>query len=245
MFAIPWHGHTLVGTTDTAIDNVSLEPVPFEQEIEFILETAGKYLMKPPGRSDILSTWAGIRPLVKSSSGASTASLSRDHSIHIDPSGLLTVAGGKWTTYRHMAEDRVTQAAVLAGLEERDCVTRRLRVHGYHHHASKFGHLKVYGADAIAIQEMIRSHPDRGRQLHEALPYLEAEVIWAARWEMARTVEDVLARRMRALLLNARAAIAMAPRVAELLAAELDQGTAWQRTQIDEFTRLATAYLPT
>lgn len=245
MFAIPWHGHALVGTTDTAIDKVSLEPVPFEQEIEFILDTAGKYLAKPPGRADILSTWAGIRPLVKSSSGASTASLSRDHSIHIDTSGLLTVAGGKWTTYRHMAEDSVTQAAVLAGLDERDCVTRRLRIHGYHHHGSKFGHLKVYGSDAIAIQQMIRSSPGSGRQLHEALPYVAAEVIWAARWEMARTVEDVLARRTRALLLNARAAIAMAPRVAELLAAELDQSAAWQRAQIDEFTRLATAYLPT
>ena len=244
MFAIPWHGHALVGTTDTAIDNVSLEPVPFEQEIEFILETAGKYLAKPPGRADILSAWAGIRPLVKSASGASTASLSRDHSIHIDPSGLLTVAGGKWTTYRHMAEDCVTQAAILAGLDERDCVTRRMRVHGYHHHASKFGHLEVYGSDAIAIQEMIRSHPERGRQLHEALPYVEAEVIWAARWEMARTVEDVLSRRTRALLLNARAAIAMSPRVAELLAAELGEGEAWQHAQVTAFRGLAAAYLP-
>jgi glycerol-3-phosphate dehydrogenase len=244
MFAIPWHGHALVGTTDTAIDSVSLEPAPLEQEIEFILETAGKYLAKPPGRADILSAWAGIRPLVKSASGASTASLSRDHSIHIDPSGLLTVAGGKWTTYRHMAEDCVDRAAILAGLQERDCITRRLRIHGYHHHASKFGHLDVYGSDAIAIQEMIRSHPERGRQLHEALPYVEGEAIWAARWEMARSVEDVLARRTRALLLNARAAIAMAPRVAELLAEELDQESAWRRAQVASFTELAVSYLP-
>jgi glycerol-3-phosphate dehydrogenase len=244
MFAIPWHGHTLVGTTDTAVDKVSLEPVPFDQEIDFILTTAGQYLAKPPVRGDILSAWAGIRPLVKSGSAASTASLSRDHSIHIDPSGLLTIAGGKWTTYRHMAEDCVDQAAVLAGLEERDCVTRRLRIHGYHHHAAQFGHLEPYGSDAIAIQEMIRSHPERGRQLHDALPYVEAEAIWAARWEMARTVEDVLSRRTRALLLNARAAIAMAPRVAELLAAELDEGEAWQRDQVRAFTDLAAAYLP-
>jgi glycerol-3-phosphate dehydrogenase len=244
MFGIPWHGHTLVGTTDTAIEDVSLEPVPFDQEIDFILETAGQYLARPPARVDILSAWAGIRPLVKSASGASTASLSRDHSIHIDPSGLLTIAGGKWTTYRHMAEDCVDQAAVLAGLADRDCVTRRLRIHGYHHHASRLGHLEVYGSDAIAIQEMIRVHPERGQQLHEALPYVEAEVIWAARWEMARSVEDVLCRRARALLLNARAAIAMAPRVAELLAGELGRDAAWQRAQVAQFSDLAAAYLP-
>jgi glycerol-3-phosphate dehydrogenase len=244
MFAIPWHGHALVGTTDTAIDTVSPEPVPFEQEIDFILETAGLYLAKPPSRADILSAWAGIRPLVKSGSGSSTASLSRDHSIHIDPNGLLTIAGGKWTTYRHMAEDCIDQASILGGLEERDCVTRHLRIHGYHHHAGKFGHLEVYGSDAIAVQDMIRNHPDRGRQLHPALPYLEAEVIWAARWEMARTVEDVVSRRTRALLLNARAAIAMAPRVAELLAAELGREQAWQDAQVAEFSALARGYLP-
>lgn len=126
---------------------------------------------------------------MKSTPRASTSSLSRDHSIHIDPNGLLTIAGGKWTTYRHMAEDCVNQAALLAGLEERDCVTRKLRIHGYHHHASKFGHLEVYGSDAIAIQDMIRNHAERGRQMHPALPYVEAEVTgppagkWPAPWK--------------------------------------------------------------
>lgn len=244
MFAIPWHGHTLVGTTDTALDSVCLEPVPFEQEVQFILETAGLYLDHPPKRADILSAWAGIRPLVKSAPGTSTATLSRDHSIHIDPNGLLTIAGGKWTTYRHMAEDCVNQAALLAGLEERDCVTRHLRIHGYHHHAAKFGHLEVYGSDAIAIQDMVRSHPERGRQLHPALPYIEAEVLWAVRWEMARTVEDVLSRRMRALLLNARAAVEMAPRVADMLTQELGRDAAWQAAQVHDFTALAANYLP-
>ena len=244
MFAIPWHGHTLVGTTDTALESVCLEPAPFEQEVQFILETAGLYLDHPPTRADILSAWAGIRPLVKSAPGASTSSLSRDHSIHIDPNGLLTIAGGKWTTYRHMAEDCVNQAALLAGLEERDCVTRKLRIHGYHHHAAKFGHLEVYGSDAIAIQDMIRNHAERGRQMHPALPYVEAEVIWAARWEMARTVEDILSRRTRALLLNARAAIEMAPRVAQILAVELGQDAAWQSAQVAAFTTLAARYLP-
>jgi len=243
MFAIPWHGHTLVGTTDTALEGVELEPRPFPHEIDFILETAGAYLAKQPSRADVLSAWAGIRPLVRGGAGGSTASLSRDHSIHFDRCGLLTIAGGKWTTYRHMAEDCVNQAAVLAGLEERPAVTKHLRIHGYHHHASKFGHLGVYGSDALPIQEMVRSHPERGARLATSLPYLEAEVLWAARWEMARTVEDVLSRRTRALLLNAAAALRSAPRVAALLAAELGRDEAWQKAQVEEFTRVAEGYL--
>ncbi len=243
MFAIPWHGHTLVGTTDTALEKVSLEPLPLAEEIDFILETAGQYLDHAPSRADILSAWAGIRPLVKSAEGGSTASLSRDHSIHIDFNGLLTIAGGKWTTCRHMAEDCINQAAVLAGLDEQPCVTRRLRIHGYHHHAARFGHLAVYGSDAIGIQEMIRTHPPRGARLHPELPYTEAEVVWAARWEMARTVDDVLARRTRALLLSARAAAAMAPRVAEILASELGLAEEWQREQVEAFQALAAGYV--
>jgi glycerol-3-phosphate dehydrogenase len=216
LFAIPWHGHTLVGTTDTPVGEVALEPRPLDAEIDFIIENAGRYLHHAPRREDVLSAFAGIRPLVKSG-GGSTAALSRDHSIHIDSNGLLTIAGGKWTTYRHMAEDCVNQAAILGGLPERDCVTRRLRLHGY--------------AEALR----------RGAPLHSALPYTEAEVIWAVRQEMARTVEDVLARRTRALLLNARAAMEMAPRVAEILALELGRDT---RGQLAEFLKLATGYLP-
>lgn len=244
MFAIPWHGHTLIGTTDTPLERVSEEPVPFDEEIGFVLETAGQYLSHPPSREDILSCWAGIRPLVKSAGSSTTSSLSRDHSIHIDPNGLMTIAGGKWTTYRHMAEDCVTQAAMLAQLEERPCVTRRLRIHGYHHHASERRHLAVYGSDAIQIEEMTRLHPERARRLHDALPHIEAEVIWAARWEMARTVEDVLSRRIRALQLNARAAMEAAPRTASLLAAELGRGAEWEAEQVVRFTALAAKHLP-
>lgn len=244
MFAIPWHGHTLVGTTDTPLRTIDEDPAPFEEEIEFILETAGQYLFRAPKRQDVLSAWAGIRPLVKAGDASSTASLSRDHSIHIDPNGLLTIAGGKWTTYRHMAEDCVSQAALLAGLEERECVTRRLRLHGSHHHAARFGHLKVYGADAQAVQDLTRSEPGLSATLAPPLPYLEAEVVWAARREMARTVEDVLARRTRALTLNAAAAIAAAPRVAALLARELGRDSAWASTQVDSFRATASRHLP-
>ena len=241
---IPWHGHTLVGTTDTPVQTVAEEPRPLEEEIAFILETASDYLDRPPKREDILSAWAGIRPLVKAGGAGSTAQLSRDHTVHVDPNGLLSVAGGKWTTYRKMAEDAVTQASLLAGLEERDCVTRRLHIHGYHANAQKFGPLEVYGSDATMIEDLIRLTPALGAQLHPALPYVEAQVIWAVQKEMARTLSDVLSRRLRALTLNARAAVAMAPRVVELMRAELGRDEAWADEQLRNFNTLAKAYLP-
>jgi glycerol-3-phosphate dehydrogenase len=244
MFAIPWHGHTLVGTTDTPVQTVEEEPRPFEEEIGFILETAGDYLDRPPKREDILSAWAGIRPLVKTGGAGSTAQLSRDHTIHVDTNGLLSIAGGKWTTYRKMAEDAVTQASLLAGLEDRDCVTRRMHIHGYHANAKKFGALAVYGSDATAIEDLMRLDPTLGAQLDPALPYVEAQVVWAVRKEMARTLTDVLSRRLRALTLNARAAVAMAPRVAELMRTELGRDEAWAAGQVRDFNKLAEAYLP-
>jgi len=243
MFAIPWHGYTLVGTTDTPITDVTLEPRPMEDEIEFILETAGRYLQRPVTRADVLSVFVGIRPLVRSGAGGNTASLSRDHTIHIDPSGLLTIAGGKWTTYRHMAEDCVDHAATLGRLDERPCVTRNLNVHGFHRQASNFGSLSVYGSDALLIQDLIRAEPALEKPLHPALPICGAEVVWAARAEMARTVEDVLARRTRALFLNARAAMDMARETARLLARELNRDAAWQTQQVQAFGDLASGYL--
>jgi glycerol-3-phosphate dehydrogenase len=238
MFAIPWHGHTVVGTTDTPISEPVLEPVAMEQEIEFILQTASLYLAKKPSRGDVLSVFAGIRPLVRSGAAGNTASLSRDHTIRIEESGMVTICGGKWTTYRRMAEDCVNQAATLARLPERPCVTHDLPIYGSHADAGQFGSLRVYGSDAPAV----RALPESSRQLHPALPYTEAEVIWAAREEMALTVEDVLARRTRALFLNAPAAVAMAARVAELLALELGRTSEWQEEQVRAFRRTAAAY---
>jgi glycerol-3-phosphate dehydrogenase len=243
MFAIPWHGHAVVGTTDTPIPSPSLEPVAMEQEIDFILHTASLYLEKKPSRDDVLSVFAGIRPLVKANGGGNTAALSRDHTIRIEASGLLTICGGKWTTYRHMAEDCVDQAAMLARLPDKPCVTHHLNIHGFHTNAERFGHLRVYGSDAPAIQRLMETDPGLARQLHSALPYTEAEVVWAAREEMARTVDDVLARRTRALFLNAKAAIAMAPRTAELLAAELGRDATWADQQAAAFREVAAGYV--
>ena len=242
MFAIPWHGHTLVGTTDTPVETPTLEPRPLEEEIEFILETAGRYLSRPPTRDDVLSVFVGIRPLVKSGDGKLTAALSRDHTIHIDASGLLTTTGGKWTTYRSMAEHAVDQAADLGRLTERPCVTRTLNIHGFHSNPGRFGALGMYGSDAPAIQDLMRATPSLAEPLHAQLPYTGAEVVWAARHEMARTVEDVLARRTRALFLNARAAEAMAPEVARLMATELDWDAARQAAEVTNFSALARGY---
>jgi glycerol-3-phosphate dehydrogenase len=243
LFAIPWHGHTLVGTTDTPVAEATLEPVAMEQEIEFILQTAALYLAKRPTHADVLSVFAGIRPLVRSNEASNTAALSRDHTIRIENSGMITVSGGKWTTYRHMAEDCVNLAATLARLPEKPCVTAQLHIHGYHRNWAQFGALAVYGCDAVAVRALMDGNPSLAEPLNPALPYTGAEVIWAARHEMARTVEDVLARRTRALFLNARAAIGMAPRVAELLSREFEQNQEWQVRQVEMFHVTARNYL--
>jgi len=246
LFAVPWHGCTLVGTTDTPIQTVSYEPLPFEEEIEFVLETAGRYLSHKPTRDDILSVFVGIRPLVKAAGAADgkTASLSRDYTIHIDHSGLLTIVGGKWTTYRHMAEDCVDHATTLGRLDERPCVTATMHIHGYHQHPAELGSLSVYGTDAALILELTKKNPELAKPLHPDLPYIAAEVVWAARNEMSRTLDDALARRTRALLLNARAAVDVAPAVASLLAAELGKDSAWEEKQVKSFRAMAAQYIP-
>jgi glycerol-3-phosphate dehydrogenase len=243
MFAIPWHEHTLVGTTDTPIPAATPEPSAQSNEIEFILKTAGEYLHKAPSRADVLSVFTGIRPLVKAGDSANTAALSRDHTIHIDNSGLLNITGGKWTTYRHMAEDCVNHAATLGKLPERDCLTKTLNIHGFHGQAHKFGHLSFYGSDAPLIRELVREDAGLAEALVDALPYTGAEVIWAARNEMARTVEDVLARRTRALFLNSKAALQAAPKVASLMAGELGLDASWEEKQLSHFQQVASHYL--
>ncbi len=243
MFAIPWHHVAVVGTTDTPIDSCELEPVPMQEEIEFILENANRYLSRPATREDILSVFAGIRPLVKATDADTTSSLSRDHTIFIDPlSGLVTIAGGKWTTYRKMAEDLIDHAALFAGLDAFPCVTAQLSIHGNHQRAEKFGRLAVYGSDAIPIQALIESDPSYAAPVHPRLELTIGEVRWFARHEMARTVDDVLARRSRALLFDARAAWEAAPKVAEVMALELGQTPEWATKQVEVFRGIAAGY---
>jgi glycerol-3-phosphate dehydrogenase len=243
IFLIPWHDRILVGTTDTALEGVPVEPVPLPDEVDFLLEYAARYLTKDPTRSDVLSVFAGIRPLVRGGDDAGTASLSRDHSITISTSGLITVAGGKWTTYRKMAEDTIDQALVLAELEAKPCNTYNLPVHGSHPNAKTFGALAWYGSDAPGIEVIMQEEERFAEPLHADMKPLAAEVIWAVREEMARTVEDFLARRTRSLLLDARASIDMAPTVARLMAEELGYDEGWQAKQVEDYCRVAGNYV--
>ncbi len=262
LFAIPWHGAVIVGTTDTPVKEATLEPRPLAEEIDFLLDTAGSYLQRPPKRNDVLSVFAGVRPLVQAEHGngkngngnangtqnqgssvkRQTSSVSRDHSLRGAASGLITIAGGKWTTYRKMGEDTVDFVAAQAGLPIRPCPTKTLNIHGFHANPSVFGELAHYGSDARGILELIKKDPRLKKRLHPTLPHIQAEVVWSARQEMARTVEDVLSRRTRSLLLNARAAIESAPLVARILSRELGQDGTWEKKQVQDFLETARGY---
>lgn len=244
LFAVPWHNHLLVGTTDTPLDKNSLEPQALDQEIDFILETAGKYLVRKPTRADVLSVFAGLRPLAAPTKNTnSTKEISRSHKLLVAPSGLITITGGKWTTYRRMAQDTVDKAMEVGTLPQKACVTSSLKIHGHATGKAASGHLSIYGSDKSLIQDMMAERPELAAPLHERFPNTAAEVVWATKNEMARTIEDVLARRMRILFLDARAAIDMAPKTARLMAEELGQDAAWERQQVQDFTSLASNYL--
>jgi len=246
LFVVPWHRRALVGTTDTPVPAVSAEPRPLDEEVAFLLEHAGRYLTRDPRREDVLSVYAGLRPLVRHQGVGRTAALSRDHSVFESPGGLVTIVGGKWTTYRRMGEDVVDHAARLGGLPARPSRTAALRLHGappgerVEHSAAGTPSeaLSAYGTDADLVRELAEEDPELAVPIHPRLPYLMAEVAWAVRQEMARSVEDVLSRRMRALVLDARAALEAAPGVARVVARELGRGAGWEREQVAGFERL-------
>ena len=229
LFAIPWQGKTIVGTTDTPIKTINLEPKPLDKEIEFILDTCKNYLSNPPKRENILSVFAGIRPLVRSAAAKNTASLSRGHTIEIDNTNLLTLTGGKWTTYRHMAEDAVNKAIELANLPDNKCVTQSL---------------KIQNKKSKQISDLIEETSELAAKLHEDFPYQKADVVNAVRNEMARTPEDVLARRTRILFLNAKIAITISKEVSQIMASELQKDKKWIDQQLLDFENIAQKYIP-
>ncbi len=244
LFAVPWHDKLVIGTTDTPLNEHSLEPVALESEIAFILKTAAAYLKHSPTRNDVLSVFAGLRPLAAPNDRSSvTKEISRSHQVLVADSGLISVIGGKWTTYRQMAEDTLEKAIAVAGLEPVCCKTAELPVHGHRRESDWNDHLYVYGSDREKVLELINEQADWAKKLHPNYPYLRAEVIWAVRHEMAQTVEDILARRVRLLFVDARAAIAASSITAQMMARELGRDENWQNQQVARFTELANNYL--
>lgn len=245
LFLVPWHQRLIVGTTDTPIETLSLEPRAREEEIEFILRNARKYLKSNPQRKDILSVFTGLRPLAipNGKAGEKTKKISRRHYINVSKDHLVTITGGKWTTYRQMAEDAVDKAIQIGNLRAGSSQTQRLKLHGWSEATSKNGNdLNVYGSDRNLIDELIAENPEYSERLDESWPYTKGEVVWAVRREMARKVEDVLSRRFRVLFLDRQAAIRMAPKVAEIMRHELNKDENWKNLELDDFYQLANGY---
>lgn len=246
LFAVPWHNVVVVGTTDTLVEKESFEPQALEKEINFVLETACRYLTKKPTRKDVLSVFAGLRPLAAPKGDSTkTKEVSRSHKVITSESGLVTITGGKWTTYRKMAEDTVDAALKLHNIEFRGCKTEKLPIHGNipAEKVDMTNHLYVYGSDISEIEKIWKQDPSTAQKIHPNHPYTVAEVIWAARKEMAQSVEDVLSRRVRMLFVDARASIEAAPKVAEILAKELKKDNIWAEYQTKEFIKIAKNYI--
>lgn len=244
LFAVPWHDKVVVGTTDTLREKPELEPQALDSEIEFILNTAGRYMSRKPQRSDVLSVFAGLRPLAApKKEGKSTKEISRSHKIFVSKNKLVTITGGKWTTYRKMAEDTVDKVIGLGLLEKRECVTKNLQIHGYQTNPDLNDHLYIYGSDQQAIRNLMASDETMAEKLHPRYDYTVAEVVWAVREEMALTLEDILARRVRLLFLDARVAVEVAPKVAGIIADELGLGQDWVERQVEEFSELSKHYI--
>jgi glycerol-3-phosphate dehydrogenase len=243
LFAIPWYGKVVVGTTDTPLDYITLEPKALDQEIEFIMRNAGKYLVKPPSRNDVLCIFAGLRPLAANPDNSSaTKEVSRRHKIVISKSGLVSIIGGKWTSYRRMAEETIDSAIKEGMLEKRKCLTKSVSLIPSDPHVHR-ERLRIYGSKAAEIEKLMCGEPSMEEQLTPDLPYTKAEIVWICRNEMPRTLEDMLARRTRALFLDVRASIRIAPAVAGIMADELRQDRRWAEQQLEEYKNLILNYL--
>ncbi len=242
LFIVPWHNKLIAGTTDTPVKNITLEPVASEAEIEFILKTAGLYLVNKPTRKDVLSVFAGLRPLAALNEKSNdTKEISRSHKIIISSSGLFTMIGGKWTTYRKMGEDMVDSIEKQLGLKSTPSVTPKLSIHGYSTDAPGSDSLYFYGSDEAAIHDLIKSKNEKS--ISPKFDFFIAQVLWAVRKEMARTVEDVLSRRTRTLFLDAKESMRMAPAVAKIMAEEIGRDEKWIQNEIDQFYKIARNYL--
>lgn len=243
LFGIPWYGKLVIGTTDIPMKEIPIEPRPLKEEIDFLVKHSSRYLTRPIKHEDILSVFAGLRPLVRAKGASTTSKLSRTHRIEVSEAKLVTITGGKWTTYRRMAQDAMDEAAKVGGLDRKPTGTKDLPLHGHMEVADRSPN-SVYGSDIAKIEKLGMAEKSLDEKIHPNLPYTYAECLWSIREEMALTLEDVLSRRTRSLLLDARASIDAAPRVAKLMARELGYDAAWEQQQVDEYLALAKGYLP-
>lgn len=243
LFAVPWHDVVVVGTTDTPLNERSIDPIATEQEIQFILDNAGMYMAEKPKRSDILSIFAGLRPLAANQEGEeSTKEVSRHHKILVSPTGLVSVLGGKWTTYRKMGEDAVDHAVVVAALPPRKCQTEHLPIYGFELASNWEDPLHVYGTKRHKLHRRIAKGNEQS--ISPLFPMYPAMIRWAVRKEMAMTLEDMLARRTRAVLFNAAEARRIAPEVARLMAHYLGEDEQWIEREVSAFEQFSAPYLP-
>ena len=244
LFLVPWHNKIVVGTTDTLLDSHSLEPKALDEEIDFIISTANGYLNKSISKTDVLSVFAGLRPLAATKEESKkTKEISRSHKIIVSNSELITITGGKWTTYRRMAQDTINKAIILGKLPNESCKTKTIKIHGATESIDTRDHKYIYGSDKESIQNLIKEFPNLGEILHPRLPFTKAEIIWSIRYEMARTVEDILARRVRTLFLDAKATLEIIPTVVKMLSEELGKDVLWEQQQINEFTKITNQYI--
>ena len=241
LFAVPWHGKLVVGTTDTPVKEASLEPVALEKEISFIIDTAGLYLSKKPTRSDVLSVFAGLRPLASPDHGEQkTKEISRGHRILVSPSGLFSIIGGKWTTYRKMGEDMLNRIEQELQWTAKPTLTKSLPIHGSSLTQDWNDPLYYYGSESAALRKFMQA--SSATWISESLHIHEIQVIWAIRNEMARTLEDVLSRRTRALLLDAKESARIAKPVAAIMARELGKDETWMNRQVNDYLQLVENY---
>jgi glycerol-3-phosphate dehydrogenase len=241
LFILPWHDQIVVGTTDIPVAAPSLEPQAQAQEIDFILATLTAYIQRPVSRNDIQAVFCGQRPLVKPATAKNTAKISRKHEISETASGLITIVGGKWTIYRKMGEDTISYLEKSRNWTPTTSITENLALYGASPVSAEYP-LASYGSASSFIQQ-IQLTTGNFAKIHERLPYLQAEVIYQVRHEQARTIEDVLARRTRALFLDAKAALEAAPLVAQLMAHELNLPTSWQQAQLTAFAHTAAKFM--
>ncbi|MCK5781605.1 MAG: glycerol-3-phosphate dehydrogenase/oxidase [Flavobacteriales bacterium] len=245
LFAVPWHDKVILGTTDIPKEKALIEPLATDGEIDFILETAGRYLEKAPTRADVKSVFAGLRPLAATDEGVDgkTKEISRSHKILVSNSGLVSIIGGKWTTYRQMGEDVINKLAKVNGLEDKESITEHLKIHGYKEGVDFDDPLFFYGSDREKILDLVKSNPEFGDYVSERLRIIKAQVVFAVRNEMAVKVIDVLARRTRALFLDAKESVVMAEEVAKIMAEELGKDDVWKKKEIDFFKEISKSYI--